>query len=280
MYHAEKKGRRPGWILPALLALALGQVLGLWTRTPEKETPPPREETVACLVTGTVIRQETVICAPSEGDWRQQLENGRRAAAGELLFVRGETRRPEVEAALPGSSLSARPLPERKAALLEAVSGYNRGLTSAAALSGSMLAWSGGEEDAPSAGQPPLIPAETVCAPESGLFYAAADGLEDILTPAHPYTDAADLPQKPVSPLALGRLITSDTWYFSAFVPCALREGDTLEAELLGGGFGRCTMTVEEFQPAAGGGQALLSCRERLEAVAGIRTITVKMSQN
>jgi hypothetical protein len=119
------------------------------------------------------------------------------------------------------------------------------------------------------------VPAQThITAPEAGIFVPVVDGLETLLTPETPVLSQALLPQKPISALALGRLVTGDTWYLSAALPVPVAVGDTLQAELLSGIFQSCTLTVLETDAS---GWALLSCGELLAEVAPLRQITVKI---
>lgn len=270
----------------ALGILTLGQVFGTFRdpRLPQTPEPSPSAASeTAWVVTGTVIRQEQVIYAPKMANWQCCLRDGQQAAMGEALFTEGqsaETSRlaSRLGAARQSVTLGAIPLPQRRKALREAIGAYQQE-GSEQTLLALMLA-EGDQGDAviaeteSSLSQSLFQEQAVITAPASGVFFSTADGLEEVLTPEHPYGDAGEL-----SPLALGRLITSGTWYFSACLPFSAAEGDRLEGELLGGGFGNCTLWVESISRSENSYTALLSCDENLEAVAGIRELTIRLSK-
>ena len=57
----------------------------------------------------------------------------------------------------------------------------------------------------------------------------------------------------------------------------APEEGETVRAALLGGDFGTCKFTVEQAEKQGEGYRVLLSCNQRVEAVAMVRRLTVKI---
>lgn len=270
----------------ALGILALGQVFGTFRAFRLPQTPErfqSAESEVCWVVTGTVIRQEQVVYAPKQAWWQCRLENGQQAAAGEALFTEGqsaETRRlaSRLGAARQSQTLKALPLPQRRTALREAIGEYQQGGHELTLLALMLSEGTQGEavitETESALSQSLFQDQAVITAPVSGIFSSTADGLEEVLTPEQPYGKAQE-----VSPLALGRLITSDTWYFSVCLPFSAEEDDRLEAELLGGGFGRCTLRVETIARSGKGFSALLSCNENLEAVASIRDLTVRLSK-
>lgn len=110
----------------------------------------------------------------------------------------------------------------------------------------------------------------TIASPEARYFAQGVDGLENPADPEHPTIPYALLPRNDPQKTALGRLITSDTWYFSALWEDAPKEGETVRAALLGGDFGTCKFTVEQAEKqgegylgfavlqSAGGGGAMV----------------------
>lgn len=247
----------------ALLLLGLSQAAGLLRRgeLPQKEQEIQETQEQDSVVVGTVIRQETAIDAP-EGSWRCLLKEGQRAAAGQALFVSGEAE--NIEQPTEQNAY------ERHLALLAALRDYQEPGSGGTALKNLMVT-EPAESDASVGSE-----RETIRAPDTGIFSQVTDGLEGVLTPAEPETHTADLPPKD-PPRALGKLITSDTWYFYTVLPEAPEPGDTLDVQLLGGGFGTCTLTVEWARPCAEGYRAMLSAKDGLEAVSGVRRLWVKI---
>lgn len=278
-------------MVAALAALALGQFLGiLWTVSKQEpaKTPEPHIEDTAIWVTGTVIRREQVIYADTVADWRCRLSAGQRAAAGQVLFSAGETRSARrlaknLAAARQSQDLQSVPLPQRRQRLQSAIADYQQGISSDLTLTALLLSESEAGaaflHDAENALSTTALGAQVlITAPESGVFSQTVDGLEDILTPEHPYIFAADLPKKPVSALALGRLITGDTWYLSVTLPVSPAQGDKLQGVLPGGEL--CAFRAEDVCTTKNGSICLLSCTENLNSVTEIRKLTVKMSLN
>lgn len=253
------------WMTAALLLLGLGQAVGLLRRV--EVQPETREETRQqdSIVVGTVIRQESVVDAPEDGTWRCLMEEGQRAAAGQALFTTGATAAPPEEREDPSPY-------ERHLGLMAAIRAYQRPGSSGEALKALLT-----EEGVPESGA--LLPSadsRIIRAEASGIFSRVTDGLEGVLTPERPETGVADLPRKEPEP-ALGKLITSDTWYYYTRLPEALEPGKTLEVRLLGGGFGTCRFTVEWSKKALEGYETLLSANAGLEAVSGVRRLWVKI---
>ena len=116
-----------------------------------------------------------------------------------------------------------------------------------------------------------------ITGPVSVIYCAGTDGLETSLTPETPELPTVPLPTGEPSAQALGRLVTGDIWYYSAILPQRLEPGETVTARLLGGGFGQYRLTVEKTEPVQNGFQTLFSGREGLEAVAGVRQLTMKI---
>ncbi len=276
----------------ALALLAAGQILHTFQTIrafrQTKSEPAATLEPKAVLLTGTVIRQERLIYAERVADWQCCLRAGQRAAVGEILFSTGDRAETwqaakQSAAARQSLALEQQPLPQRRKQLFAAIGDYNRTTSSDVTLTAlllaegnmgqTILAETEGNLSGAAAGQMCVL-----SAPVSGVFVPTVDGLETVLTPEHPVTDTADLPKNQPSVLAMGRLITSDTWYFSAKSTFALKAGDTLDAELLGGEFGSCTLTVERAEQSGGMFSLLFSCSENVDAVAGIRTLTIKLS--
>ena len=254
-------------MVAALLMLGLGQAAGLLrTEKRQSETQPQPTRAQENLVVGTVIRQETVIYAPETGAWRCLLDEGQRAAAGQALFIDGtaeELWEPPIQSPY-----------GRHLALLAAVRDYQRPGSRGTELKALMTAEeeNGAEfiETAQGAEQ------QRISAPVSGVFSRVTDGLEGVLTPEAPETGVADLPPED-RPAALGKLITSDTWYYYTRLPEAVKPGDILEARLLGGGFGNCRLRVEWAKKRGQGYDTLLSASTGVEAVSSVRRLWVKI---
>jgi hypothetical protein len=266
----------------ALGALGLGQVLGLL----ETVQPAQTQEAVSepLLLTGTVIRQEQILYAPEPGTWVATLESGQRVAKGQTLFtLTGSSDRVQLARQLKreqlGLAYAAEPLPQRRAAIHGAIAALHSGTGDSSLLTSLLLGEGAASTELVSALEAQLESAPVtelahIEAPEGGIFVPVVDGLETVLTPKTPFLSQALLPQKPVSDLALGRLVTGDTWYLSALLPVSAAVGDSLQVELLSGIFEGCTLTVLETTDS---GWALLSCQELLAEVAPLRQITVKI---
>jgi hypothetical protein len=269
-------------MLLALGTLGLGQVLGLLHQEPSEPVQETAEEPL--LVTGTVIRQEQVIYAPEPGNWVATLESGQRAARGQTLFtLGGSSDRSHLARQLKqeqlGLAYAAAPLPQRRAAIHEEIAALHSGTGDSSSLVSLLLGEGAASAETASALEAelentPAVEVAHIEAPAGGIFVPVVDGLETVLTPETPVLSQALLPQKPISDLALGRLVTGDTWYLSAVLPFSAAVGDRLQAELLSGIFESCTLTVVE---TADPGWALLSCQELLAEVAPLRQITVKI---
>ena len=266
----DRKGQAVLWgMVAALLVLGLGQVAGLLRRgvvpTQEQSIQGPSEQ--ENLVVGTVIRQETVLYAPASGTWRCIFEEGQRAAAGQPLFTAGA-------AAVNTGQQTEQNDYARHLMLLEAIRAYQRPGSCGAELKDLLRADSDGDSERWAMGQ--SDEGKVIRAPTAGIFSRVTDGLEGVLTPDMPELQTADLPRKD-SPQRLGKLITSDTWYFYAVLPEKRKTGETVEVRLLGGGFGTCRLTVERVKEGAEGYQTLLSAKTGLEAVTGVRRLRVKI---
>lgn len=243
----------------ALLALGLGQALGLFL-TPLPEEPVAAEES-SLLLTGTVIRQEQTVYAPHPDFWVTVVESQRVTAGQTLmitaaaqdslrqqgLFARTETLRDEA-------------LPLRREMLHEAIRQEDGEEFMA-------LVLSEGDTEFP-ASAPTAF--DTVRAPEGGFFVPVADGLEGVLTPESP---RVSLPMAPVEETAVGRLITSEGWYFFVETDLPLSPGDAVTAELLSGVFREETFLVESRE----GDNVLFFCEKGAESLGNLRFLTVKI---
>ena len=129
--------------------------------------------------------------------------------------------------------------------------------------------------------------AAVLTAPETGYFSAAADGYEDVLTPAAIDTltnaDLDALTPGAVPAGAYGKLITSDTWYFVTQVEQAVL-GDAAEGDSVQLGFSRragddIPMTIVRIGAAENGMCLLaLSCDRFVRETTQLRrqTCTLK----
>lgn len=275
----------------ALTLLLLGQVTGLlWRSGPATATARLYSGEESVRVTGTVIRQETVLYFPHGGSWTAAVDSGEKVAAGQTLFTGASTPADtarEVRVLRAGTSAAGLPLPEQSRQLHEAIAILNTAEASergaaAEQTAALMMARQGEEALAPALEQAQqklreqATAAENVTAPESGIFAAHVDGLEAVLTPETPDAEWM-LPEKPAGTLTAGRLITGDTWYYRVELPFVPEVGETLRLELANGIFAEVSMTVETVTETAEGSRVLLSCRQQLEAVAEIRNLTAKI---
>ncbi len=276
-----------GALLAALGALTIGQSLGLLERPPETVEALLYTGGDPCYATGVVIRQETVITAETAGNWVPQADDGQRVAAGQTILA-WET--PQTVAAAMsglyvvrlGLEAAETPLTVRRNQLrrdisdLAAADGQDRRALSEA-LTGLLLSETGDLEARLARAEETLLArstaaTETISAPQAGIFAAAVDGLEDILTPEDPWAVWA-LPLPTADSRAVGRLITGDCWYFRTALTESPQVGDTLTARLLDGSRETLELTVEEIRD----GQVLLRCGSALGRVASVRTMTIEI---
>lgn len=243
----------------ALLALGLGQALGLLL-SPLPENTQPAEDS-ATVLTGTVLRQEIPVYAPHPDFWVPVVDAGR-VTAGQTLMITAAARD-----ALHKQGLAARveelrqvALPLRREMLHEALREGDGTEFMALVLS---------EGDSAMAPSGPLS-METVRAAEGGFFIPVADGLEGVLSPENPQVS---LPLAPVEETAVGRLITSEGWYFFGQTELPLSPGDRVEAELLSGVFRRQTLEVEWRE----GEKVLFFCEKGAESLGNLRFLSVKI---
>lgn len=266
-----------GGMMAAICFLALGQTMGLRQNRETQTSAQAAEEPETLLVSGTVIRQEQVIYADGPARWKQVMENGQRAAAGAVLFLEKREESLEQRALWLQTEADRQLSDYEKSGLLhqyirQRQNGQENGMLLRALLLSRKEAVPEQREAPDAEEQEPVI-----TAPVSGIFFAGTDGLESLLTPQATELPTVSLPVRESSALALGRLITGDTWYYSAVLPKRLEAGETVMAQLLGGGFGTYRLTVEKAEPAPNGFETLFSAKDGLEAVAGVRQLTMKI---
>ena len=269
------------WMAAALILLGFSQAWCLLRNAgtgDAAEVIAAAPENQDALITGTVIRQEQVIEGDANISWSCRKDSGTRAAPGEILFQENS---PDLQQWAQNEIAEAQTaqyrnesLVRRRERLWELIrtSAEQENGTELKAL---MLAES--EQPETESAAHPGTNLQTISAPEDGIFAQGVDGLETLLTPEHPTIPYALLPLDDPPKAALGRLITSDTWYFSALWEDAPEEGETVRAALLGGDFGTCKFTVEQVGRQGEGYRVLLSCNRRVEAVAMVRRLTVKI---
>ena len=268
-------------VTAAVLLLGAGQTVSLFRADAENQTghtaAGTQESGAAEVISGVVIRQEQVIYGDDTVQWQCTVPEGSRVAAGETLFREQPSTETQVWAAQKAMQEQAaqdreKPLYQRRQLLWEAIRNGSR-----SGIRGLMLAES---DDAPTMAYesaPEGSGGASRQAAESGVFSANVDGLEEILTPENWKSAMVSLPLAPRKRTALGRLITSDTWYFVGTSGTYLEPGQQCRAALLGGGFGTCTLRVEQVESAKTGWRILFSCTQRLEAVASVRQLSVKI---
>lgn len=127
-----------------------------------------------------------------------------------------------------------------------------------------------------------------VLSPCSGLFSAAVDGLEDILTPAALETMSASqlsgyVGKNPTSASTpVGKLITSDRWYFACVIDAntakRIQPGDTLTVSYSRDFTGEISMRVDRVGEETSAGCILVLSSDRyLNQVTMLRTQTVEL---
>lgn len=246
------------WMLLAITALGLGQVLGV-ILTPKEENIPEAEVSEEALVlTGTVILQQELIYAPQAGFWTRTASQGK-VSPGQPLFTGPvSTADAANRAALLSGAMEAEALalPRRRESLHRAIGGLSTGETDMVEVMALVLEGVSQESLSEAAAQLSAltVQCEKITAPAGGIFIAEAQDQ------------------------VLGRIVTSEDWQLSLFLPFAVSVGDRISAELLSGIFREATFTVEEAQITPGGCQALLRCEQHLFDAAKIRNLTVKIS--
>ncbi len=271
--------RSLAWIAGALMLLGFSQAWSLLRNAEQQKISrgiPEITEEQAAFLTGTVIRQEQVITGDANVSWICQKKSGVRVAPGEVLFQESS---PTIQQwaekktiALQAEAYRKENLYRRRIQLWQAI---QAGQENGAEIRALLLS----ERDAEQTAQelPKTVSLKTITAPEDGVFVQGVDGLENLLTPEQPELSAALLPMKTPPETAMGRLITSDTWYFSAWWEDAPEIGEVISVRLLGGGFGTCQFTVERVEKEETGYRVLCSCNRQVEAVAMVRQISVKI---
>ncbi len=280
-FRNQSRKRLLAWMAAALILLGGSQAWSfLWNAGAgdAAELTAAAPEGSDILITGTVIRQEQIIEGDEKISWSCRKDSGTRVAPGEVLFQENS---PDLQQWAQNEIVEAKAAQYRNENLVQRrerlwklirTSTVQENGTEQKAL---LLAESEQPETEPDA--LPGSDLQTISAPEDGIFAQGVDGLETRLTPEQPTISYALLPPNDPPKTALGRLITSDTWYFSALWEDAPEEGETVQAELLGGNFGICKFTVNQVEKQGESCRVLLSCNQRVEAVAMVRRLTVKI---
>ena len=127
--------------------------------------------------------------------------------------------------------------------------------------------------------------AQTVYAPVSGVFSGQTDGYEQSLTPellegltAQQLSELLRT-QPPAEPNAIGKVITSSTWYFAALLPGGndfhLTQGHTYTISFSHDYYGDIDMTLEQVVPGETQTLAIFSADSFLADTTLLRTQTV-----
>ena len=245
------------WMLLALFALGLGQVLGV-ILTPETEEAAEIEDHAQPLIlTGEVLLEEEPVYAPEAGIWTQAAPEGK-VSGGQTLFTGpASTADTANRVRLLSGALEAEQmvLPRRRENLHSAIAGLSSGESDMLDVMALVL-----EETAPEAlsrAQQQLSLTASSCqkvtAPAGGIFVAGTEGRQ------------------------LGRIITDRTWHLCLELPMGAAVGDTITAQLLSGIFQETEFTVETAEMTETGCRVLLACEEDVALVAKIRNLTVKI---
>ena len=124
----------------------------------------------------------------------------------------------------------------------------------------------------------------TVYAPVSGVFSGSVDGWEDSLSPGQLDSLTADslsallAREASAQENAVGKLITSSTWYFAALLPgtdTGLRAGNTYTLNFTGDYYGQIPMLLERVAVEGDRTLAIFSCRSHLADTTLLREQTV-----
>lgn len=279
-------------MLGALGVLLVGQLLSAaGIREPETAVAQRYSGEGPVYISGVVIRREIPLTAETRGSWMPQVDDGEKVAANQELFV-WETPQGLENAACTvrllraGQQAENMPVLSRREEIHGAIARLNTvdetdRRVASEALTGLLLGETGELAPRLRAAENVLMtqnaqPAQSIRAPEAGIFAAAADGLETVLTPETPWAEWP-LPPGPADTRTLGRLVLGDTWYYRTVLPFAPEAGDTLEARLLGGIFQTVPLTVETVRPQKDGWLTLMSCGTALAEVADIRQLAAKI---
>ncbi len=278
-FKSWSRRRLLAWIAGALMLLGFSQAWSLMHNAGQREISESIPETTVereILLTGTVIRQEQVITGDAGTSWVCRKQSGVRVAPGEVLFQESS---PAIQQwaeqktiAIQAAEYRKKNVYRRRMWLWQVI---RTGQENGAEIRALLLSETDTEQTVQELPQSAHL--QTITAPADGVFVQGVDGLEHLLTPEHPEVTAALLPMKTPPETAMGRLITSDTWYFSAWWEDAPEIGETLSAKLLGGDFGICQLTVEKAEKQGTGYRVLCSCNQQVEAVAMVRQLTVKI---
>lgn len=243
-------------IFLALLVLFLGQLLGgILSR--EEATPAAEPMPEAGIFTGTVAIEATPVTAPGEGFWTRTAPEGK-VSKGAALFV-GPLSTREAAASLQclSEAVEARTLakPRRKEALHQAIAQAQSEKAGVLRVMGLVLEEIREEDLLQAQNCMGIISAQnrTQAAPVGGIFLAGG---------TYP---------------VLGQIVTSETWRLSLVLPFGVELGQKLSLRLLSGIFQNVSCRVESAQWQEEGCQVVVSCGEKLEEVAKIRKLTVKI---
>lgn len=245
------------WILLALMALGLGQVLGLGLNRQPEGIIQEEEVSGPLILTGPVTTEAEIIYAPVAGFWTQIAPEGK-VTVGQSLFsgpVSTEASSREVRLLSEGLKAEEMVLPRRRKNLHEAIWGLATGeseMTEAMAL----VRKAPSETELTQAQTRLSVLAsqcETVTAPTGGIFVAQSDGK------------------------SLGYIVTSDRWQITLELPWPVAPGEEIAAELLSGIFQEAVLRVEAVEGTPAGCLARLSCEKSLIQAAKIRNLTVKI---
>ena len=278
-FKSWSRRRLLAWMTGALMLLGFSQAWSLIHNAGQREMSgsiPEATEEREILLTGTVIRQEQVITGDAGVSWTCRKRSGVRVAPGEVLFQESD---PAIQqwaerktVAIQAEEYRRENLYRRRMRLWQAI---RDGQENGAEIQALLLSETDAEQTVQESPQTASL--QTITAPADGVFVQGVDGLECLLTPDQPEVTAALLPMKTPPETAMGRLITSDTWYFSARWEEKPEIGETVSAKLLGGDFGTCQFTVEKTEKQGTGYRVLCSCSRQVEAVAMVRQLSVKI---
>lgn len=270
-----------GWIGGALALLLVGQVLSQAVSGYGKTAVATVYREPKVYITGTVLRQEEPVTLPDSEAWAPAVASGKRVGAGQTLFYADKSpdaadAARQVRMLRQSISLQSTPLVTRRNTLRDAIRAINSGDSETRQLQSERLGALCRSE------QPEMALEQALASAEQRLKDLSEPGAAPLTAPASGiFSMTWDANQRDLSTAAqaVGRLVTGDTWYYSAVLPRVVEAGETIHLELLSGIFSTGSFRVEEVSKTSEGYECLLSCRTHLAEVSELQTLTAAYPQ-